>query len=158
MDFLSGVWNAVTTVIETVYQLLKRHSNAISSVEEAKAKRNQNLFRLIDRHKLMWSELEKRPELSRILKTEIDLRTEPATTAEQGFLNRAFIYFEAGWTIAKAEKIVSMRTMAADVRGFFSRPLPYTIWQETKQFRNLRFVRFVDRAIQQSGRLERARL
>jgi hypothetical protein len=40
-----------------------------------------------------------------------------------------------------------MKLLAKDAGSFFKLPLPHVVWDKTKEFRNPRFVRFVERAL-----------
>jgi hypothetical protein len=84
---------------------------------------------------------------SRIFQTTDDLFASALTVAEEEFINLAIVHFLTGWRIAKNGGLTSLKELGADVRGFFSLPLPRAVWEKTKAFRNQRFVRFVDGAL-----------
>jgi hypothetical protein len=67
--------------------------------------------------------------------------------AEEEFLNLVMAHFQTSWRIAKVGGIITLGELAADVRGFFSLPLPRAVWEKTKGFRNRRFVKFVKKAL-----------
>jgi hypothetical protein len=56
-------------------------------------------------------------------------------------------HFETGWRVEKIFNRGELKSLARDAAAFFSLPLPHTVWEKTKVFRNPRFVKFVDRAI-----------
>jgi len=56
--------------------------------------------------------------------------------------------FETGWRVEKILNRRELRILAGDAANFFRLPLPRAVWEKTKQFRNPRFVRFVDRALE----------
>ena len=70
-----------------------------------------------------------------------------ATVAEEEFLNLAFVHFEMGWRLAKSIGTSEINGQQADIRHFFSLPLPHVVWEKTKSNRNPKFVRFVERAL-----------
>jgi len=58
------------------------------------------------------------------------------------------VQYQITWSIAKTGGLVTLKELAADMRGFFSLPLPRAVWEETKRHRNPEFVQFVTRAIE----------
>ena len=65
------------------------------------ARRASDLLSLSERHQELWSELYRRPELSRIRRKEVDLLAEPVTAAETEFLRLVFVHFHVGWLLVK---------------------------------------------------------
>jgi hypothetical protein len=114
---------------------------------EAKARETENLLTLAEHHRDLWSKISGNTDLERIFKSDADVEQNPPTIAESEFLNLVFVHFETGWSVANAGGITTLRDMQLDVRGFFSLPLPRAVWDETKGFRNPRFVTFVERAL-----------
>jgi hypothetical protein len=85
--------------------------------------------------------------LGRIFQEDAQALTSPVTVAEEEFLNLVMAHFQTSWRIAKVGGIITLGELAADVRGFFSLPLPRAVWEKTKGFRNRRFVKFVKKAL-----------
>jgi hypothetical protein len=85
--------------------------------------------------------------LERIFLTNFDILKSPPTVAETEFLNLIFSHYQTGWRLSKSGAAVTLAEMVADVRGFFSLPLPREVWEKTKQFRNRKFVQFIERAL-----------
>ena len=120
---------------------------AITVHRDATHRHVSNMLTLLEQHRELWTEVHSRPELARIMATEVDLLTRPVTTAEERYLNLVFVHFHTGWQLAAAGVIHSLEVMAADVRGFFSLPLPHAVWEQTKANRDPEFVRFVSDAL-----------
>ena len=106
-----------------------------------------NLLALDERHQNLWGEAQGRPDLKRILSKEVHVLTEPVTIEENEFLQRVILYFETGWRLEKIMDRGELKILALDAGEFFSLPLPRAVWEKTKQFRNPRFVRFVEKAM-----------
>lgn len=119
---------------------------AASFRQVAKGKEVENLLSIAGQHRELWSEARERPELSRILQERAELE-KPITVEEEEFLNLAIVHFETGWRLAREGTVLTPQTLARDARGFFSLPLPRAVWEKTKQFRNRKFVRFVEQAM-----------
>lgn len=114
---------------------------------DAKAKEIENLLSLSEHHRELWKEIPQRKDLARIFQAEADTLLAPPTVAEKEFLNLVFVHFQTGWRVAKAGGITTLKEMKADVRDFFSLPLPRAVWEQTKNFRNSSFVCFVETAL-----------
>ena len=123
---------------------------AAASRRVAKAREIENLLTITENHRNLWNEAHQRKDLARIFKTRLDVLKKPATVAETEFLNVIFNHYQTGWNLSKAGAVVTLAEMQADVRGFFSLPLPRAVWEKTKGYRNKKFVRFVERAFAKS--------
>ena len=62
-------------------------------------------------------------------------------------MRRMVLFFANGWQLEKALKRGELKLLARDAGEFFSLPLPHAVWEKTKQFRNPKFVRFVEQAL-----------
>lgn len=101
-------------------------------------------------HRDLWNEAHSRPDLSRVFATEADLVAQPITVAEERFLNEVIVHFATGWQLARNGSLVTLDAMRADVRNFFSLPIPNAVWRETKKRRDPQFVRFVEESLRVS--------
>lgn len=120
---------------------------AIAIARDARERKIANLLTMAANHREVWDQLGSREDLKRVLETKLDLIAEPPTTAESEFLRSAIAHFLTGWRVVNAGGVIKVKEFAADVRGFFSLPLPRAVWDKTKQFRNQRFVEFVEKAL-----------
>ncbi len=127
-------------------------SNSKDRREDTKARKVSNILALSQRHREIWADSYKRDDLKRIFLKQVDLEAQPATIAEIEYLRERAIDFEDGWEIALLTNPEKLRPLALDACEFFSRPLPRLVWEQTKEFRNPKFVLFVERAIERSGR------
>lgn len=120
---------------------------AAAAHREAKAREIENLLTITDQHRNLWSEVQKRSDLLRILQQDVNVLTTPVTIAEEIFLNEVIVHFQLGWQLSKSGAIITLEDLKLDARGFFSLPLPRAVWEKTKSLRNKRFVRFVEKAL-----------
>lgn len=121
--------------------------SAIALRRDAKERKITNMLTMTKNHRELWGNLSQRHDLERILRTDVNVLAAAPTVAESEFLNLAIVHFQTGWSIANAGGIITPKELAGDVRGFFTLPLPRAIWEKTKQFRNQRFVGFVEKAL-----------
>jgi len=136
LSFFGTVWVGILTI---------RHM--------AKTQEATNRFTLKQQHDTLWSRVETREDLKRILQPKVDLEFAPVTMAEEEFLNLVFVHFEDGWQLAKQGSVNKLKTLAADQGKFTALPIPYVVWKRTTDTRDPDFVRFVERAIERRGRL-----
>jgi hypothetical protein len=119
---------------------------------EAKAKESENLLTIAEQHEQLWSRAYARKDLERIFLADADL-SQPISIAEAEFLRLVVSHFQTIWLIARAGGLLTLHELALDAGEFFALPLPRAVWEKTKQTRNPKFVRFVDRALDRCGRL-----
>ena len=120
---------------------------AVTVHRDARHRHVSNMLTLLEQHRDLWTEVHSRPELARVMATEVDLLTRPLTVPEERFLNLVIVHFHTGWQLARDRVIHSLAVMAADVRGYFSLPLPRAVWEQSKAQRDPEFVQFVDEAL-----------
>ena len=142
--WVDGNWFNLIQTVGVIGSLLMV---AAAGRREAKAKEVENLLTLTELHRELWGSISQRPDLERIFQANVDLTAKPITFAEEESLNLVFVHFQTGWTVAKSGALITLAEMKADIRGFFSLPLPGAVWEKTKDKRNPRFVRFVKRAL-----------
>jgi len=125
-------------------------------VGDGKSRRVVNLSSRTERHRALWDEARRSSDLYRIFHEDANVLSQSVTVAEEEFLNAAFLHFEYGWELAEITNKSRLNLLRKDVQHFFSLPLPRAVWEKTKQYRNPKFVRFVDRALEAGGRLRPA--
>lgn len=117
---------------------------ALSLRRDTKARTISDFLAVTELHRELWSEVHRRPDLARVLLKEADLIRQPASPAEQEFLNTVFVHFYTGWLLSRHSVMATEAALAVDVKDFFSRPLPRQVWNETKSARDPRFCAYVE--------------
>lgn len=120
---------------------------ALSVRRDTKARRTNDMLKLTEEHRELWSELHRRPDLARITNEHVDLIATPITSAEEQFLNIAIVHFNTGWHLARAGSLATNDGMKADVRWFFKLPIPHAVWEASRNFREPKFVKFVEKCL-----------
>ena len=115
-----------------------------------------NLFALTTAHREIWSRLYERNELSRVLSESVNLRQEPITSEEELFVHTLILHLRTAFKARDLGMQFDDDAVAADIRQFFNRPIPRTVWECSKVFQDREFVEFVDRCIGPLGDAERA--
>jgi hypothetical protein len=143
-SWVDGNW---FNVIQTVGIIGSLWVAAVAANRESRTKGIENLLSLSEHHRELWKEIPGQNDLVRIFQPDADTLLVPVTMAEAEFLNLVIVHFQTGWCIAKAGGFTTLAEMKADVRSFFTLPLPRAVWEKTKQNRNMEFVRFVEKSI-----------
>ena len=107
-----------------------------------------NLFALTTAHREIWSRLYERNELSRVLSESVNLRCDPITSEEELFVHTLILHLRAAFKARDLGMQFDDDAVAADIRQFFNRPIPRTVWERSKVFQDRKFVEFVERSIE----------
>jgi hypothetical protein len=147
MDALSS-WteNNWFNLVQTLGIMGSLWMASVAANRDAKARETENLLTLNGQHHQLWSGVLQKTELQRIFRADANPIAMPATVVEREFLNLVFVHFQTGWLVAKSGALISLAELSADMKEFFSLPLPRAAWEKTKQFRNPRFVQFIEKA------------
>lgn len=146
MGFLSWI-DGNFNIIQTVGIIGSLWMGIAAAHREAKAREIENLLTISEHHRELWERASERADLQRALRSDADAVEKPLTVKEEEFLNMVVVHYETGWKLAKSGGITTLGELARDVHGFFSLPLPRAVWEKTKEFRNPKFAKFVDRAM-----------
>jgi len=144
-SWIDGNWFNLIQTAGIVGSLL---FGAATAQREAKTREIENHLTIAEQHRNLWNEARQRKDLDRIFQTDADVIKIPITVAESEFLNLVVGHFQAGWILSENGAAITLNEMRADVRDFFTLPLPRAVWERTKGMRNRRFVKFVERALQ----------
>lgn len=159
MGFISWIqsdWPDVVAAVGIIGGLLFTGVNmmftAASFRADAKNRLISNLLSLDERHRMVWGEVKQRPELKRILAENVDMIAQPLTPEEDVSMWQIVQQFETGWRVERILNRGELKFLARDAANFFSLPLPGAVWEKIKKYRNPKFVKFVERALEGCGR------
>ena len=145
-------WISLTQCVGIVGGLV---FTALSVRRDTKARRVSDLLALSKLHRDLWSEVHRRPELSRVMDTEADLVGCPVSAAERTFLFVVITHFHTGWHLARNGALLSLNVLAEDAGWFFSLPIPKAVWAESKNDRDPKFVQFVEASAKNRARKQK---
>ena len=141
--------------LQTASILVGFFTAAYTSRTDTKERKIGNLFSLTNAHREIWSRLYERKELSRVLAESVNLRKEPVTTEEELFVHTLILHLRAAFKARDLGMQFDDDAVAADIRQFFNRPIPRSVWEISKVFQDADFVSFVERCIERRQRDER---
>jgi S-adenosylmethionine:diacylglycerol 3-amino-3-carboxypropyl transferase len=112
---------------------------------DARERRIENLFTITSAHREIWKTLYDRPELFRVLEKSCpDGRTPIPTFEERLFVRSLILHLAAAFRARTYGMHFQEHGLAADVRQFFSRPIPQAVWKSVCALLEPDFVTFVE--------------
>lgn len=111
---------------------------------DAKERRISNLMELAASHRALWLQLIEKPELSRILRPDLDLETLHVSVVEERFVHLLITHLAVTFVALKSGVLPGLGGLQRDVREFFALPIPHQVWQWSRRFQQADFVKFVE--------------
>ena len=133
--------------LETIALVVGLYVTAASFRADAKERRLSNLMALTGSHRDLWMEIDQRPDLSRLLKKEADLKANPVTASEKRFAHLLITHFAVSYVAVKSGLVSDMAGLRMDVKNFFTLPIPAEVWKWSREFQSRELVAFVDECL-----------
>jgi hypothetical protein len=111
---------------------------------DAKGRKIAHLLAFTHQHRDIWKQMYERPELARLLKSDIDLARKPVTPDERLFATFLIIHLDSIHRAMKEDMFVSLSGLQKDIRMSFARPILANVWNEVKELHDDDFVAFVE--------------
>lgn len=144
LELLGGHWFELLQTASIVVGFL----TAVHSIrEDTKERRIENLFTLTQGYRDIWWKLFERAELVRILDDKPDLNRQPATPEEELFVHTLILHLRSAFKARALGMQFDDDALTSDIRQFFTRPIPSSVWAKSKQFQDADFVTFVNDCI-----------
>lgn len=121
---------------------------AISLRMDAKVRKVGNLLTLTAHHRDIWTQLYRRPELTRVLSSEVDLASHPVTPEEGVFVRILILHLSATYRALAWGLLRPPEALGQDVAAVFSLPIVRRVWESVREYQDRDFVRFVDACLQ----------
>jgi hypothetical protein len=119
-------------------------ATAASLRTDTKERKIQNLLDLTSAHREIWSMLYDRPQLNRILDPNPDLARQLVTLEEQLFVDFLILHLRTSFKARQSGLEFGGDAIGADIQDFFTLPIPRQVWEHSKKFQDLEFVKFVE--------------
>ena len=144
LGWTAGHW---FDILQTASILVGFFTAAYTIWTNTKERKIGNLFALTTAHREIWSRLHEQKELSRVLSPSVNLRIEPVTLEEELFVHTLILHVRTAFKARELGMQFDDDAVAADLRQFFNRPIPHTVWERSKVFQDRKFVEFVEHSI-----------
>lgn len=112
-----------------------------------RAWRVEHLININESYKAIWEKTYQNPELSRILKGDLDLKTSPITFAERQLAKELIIHIYVVFEAERNQQI-TIGEMSKDIYDIMNLPIPKAVWKEIKQYQQKNFVLFIEELLQ----------
>lgn len=114
---------------------------------DTKERKIDNLFALTSAHRELWMKLYDKPTLARILSDKVNLKKEPPSLEEELFVHLLILNLRASYKARLAGMEFDDDAVAADIRQFFTNPIPRAMWEKSKRYQDPAFVSFVEKSM-----------
>ncbi|HXI84704.1 MAG TPA: hypothetical protein VNL17_11520 [Verrucomicrobiae bacterium] len=131
-------------VIQTVGIIGGLLFTAFAIRRDEKARRISNLVSITDHYRQIWKEVYDRPKLSRVLEKHVDVKVQPPSNEEGLFINFLILHLSCVHQAMMDGMFIALDGLQADIKEFFSLPIPRAVWEKSKRLQNHSFVKFVE--------------
>ena len=111
---------------------------------ETRSRQVENLIRITEGHRALWTYFDERPELSRLFHLRVDLDQHPLTAKESRFvqflINHIFLTFRA----QHGGLLQAPQHLRDDIRAFFSLPIPRAVWEKVRRYQDDDFRKYME--------------
>ena len=153
LGWMGSHWFELLQTLSIVFGIL----TAVHSIrEDTKERRIGNLFTLTNAHRAIWWKLYEQDELTRILKSHVNLVREPVTTHEELFVHSLILHLRAAFKARALGMQFDDDAVSADVRETLALPIPAYVWEKSKRYQDMDFVSFVDACLKNDDDTKRA--
>ena len=147
MDFLRWVLEQAPGFIQSAGIILGLFFTGIALRAETRSRQVENLIRITEGHRELWTYFDERPQLFRLFETQVDLGEHPLTEKETRFvqflINHLILTFRAQqWGLYR-----SPERLRDDIRSFFTLPLPAAAWERLRKYQDKDFQEFVQKTL-----------
>ena len=144
MGFLGLLANNWFTLLQSVGIIGGLLFTGISLRRESRAKQIANLITITRQHRDIWTELYRRPDLSRVLNHDADLQKAPVTLEEELFVGLLIHHLNSVYHAMQAGMFMTPEGLKADIQQFFSLPIPKSVWHTRQNLQDRKFAQFVN--------------
>lgn len=116
--------------------------------KDERARRIGNLMSVADKHRRIWREFNEQPQISRVLRQDVNLNEQPISGEEWVFVKMLILHLDTVRRTMMAGMFVKIEGLRQDVRELFSLPIPKSVWDKIKPFQDADFVAFVENCLQ----------
>ena len=117
---------------------------AVSLRIDATVRRVGNLIAITHEHRDIWKQIYERPELWRVLDPDVDLKKAPVTYEEHLFVNLLILHLASVYEAMKHGMFVHLPALQKDIRSFFSRPIPQSVWLAMRPLQDREFIDLIE--------------
>lgn len=147
MGFLAWIADNWFTLLQSLGIIAGLVFTAVSYRIDARTRRTEHLFTVMEHYRDIWSVVYDRPTLSRVLSDSVDLDKAPVTDEEELLVLMLIFHLVTVFRSQKGGLLDHFEGLERDVCWFFSLPVPRLVWSKKKGWQDREFVRFVNECL-----------
>jgi hypothetical protein len=148
MEFMGWIAMHWIDLLQTASIVVGLYATTHTIRADTKERKIQNLFTLTSAHRDLWTQFLDRPEVHRVYSVDLDLEKAPPTMAERRFVGLMILHVRTAFKARRAGMEFGDDMVAADLRQFFSRPIPRVVWNSLRELQDPEFVAFLDEILE----------
>lgn len=144
MTWLPWLQDNWFTALQTLALLASFSFTTISLRRDERSRRVENIFRLTAHHRDLWSQVFQEPQLRRVFSPTPDLVATPVTEDEVLFVSFLVLHLNTAFQAIEKKLMDAPEGLGADIRTFFSHPIPRAVWDQLRPLQDTAFIDFVE--------------
>ncbi len=117
---------------------------------DERARRITNMLAVNEQSTSIWTKLWEQPQLSRVLKTDVNLSKQPVSDEEWAFVKTLLLHLDTVRRAMEVGLFIKIKGLQSDIRFFLSLPIPKAVWEKIKPFQDVDFVTFVESCLKEN--------
>lgn len=114
---------------------------------ETRSRQVENLIRITEGHRALWTYFDQERELSRLFHLKVDLEQHPITGKEARFVQFLINHLLLTFRAQQGGLLQTPEHLRDDIRSFFSLPIPRTAWQKVRRYQDDDFRLFIEESL-----------
>ena len=143
MEFLRWVFEHGAAFIQSAGIILGLLFTGAALRAETRSRQIENLIRITEGHRAIWTYFDERPELHRLFQHQVDLKQHPLTAEEIRFVQFLINHLLLTFRAQQRGLYGSPERLKDDVRSFFSLPIPKAAWEKVRRYQDADFQIFI---------------
>ncbi len=145
MEFLNGVRDNWFVFLQSLGIIAGLFFTGFALLIDARVRKVANLFEVTKQHREIWTLLYSREDLKRVMNPNANIGDSPVTEDEKLFVNLLILHLASSHRASKAGMFSLPTELDADIKTFFSWPIPRAVWEMMRPLQEPDFAAFVER-------------
>lgn len=148
IDLLASIFEYIKPnfidIIQTIAIVATLYFTGRQFKKDMEDRRCTNVYNAVQSHRELWFKQSDDRRLSRIFKTNIDLKKHPVTEYEKTFVTMVILHMYAFYETYKFGTYPMEDGDKKDIKNFLSYPISNDVWNIVKIYQSKDFVEFIE--------------
>lgn len=144
LTILAENWFTLLQSVGIVGSLLL---GVVSSRDNTRAKLAETFLTISSEHQKIWRDYYQNPDLRRVRESLVDLDVSPITLQERRFVQSVLVHVNAVFHARRLGSVIEPEGARADIRSFFSLPIPHAVYTDQKHLLDRAFVAYIEESL-----------